>query len=71
MSDGTTIKVNGIARHLAGTSIASLLAEEGIAAEARGVAVARNGAVVLRRLWPETRLEAGDEIEIIKAVAGG
>ena len=71
MSDGASIKVNGVARPLTGASIAALLADEGIAAEARGVAVARNGAVVLRRLWPETRLEAGDEIEIIKAVAGG
>ena len=71
MSDGMTIKVNGVARPLTGASIAVLLVEEGIMAEARGVAVARNGAVVLRRLWPETQLEAGDEIEIIKAVAGG
>jgi sulfur carrier protein len=65
------ITVNGVEETLGDRSIAELLAARGIAAEARGIAVARNGAVVLRRLWPTTRLAAGDAIEIIKAVSGG
>jgi thiamine biosynthesis protein ThiS len=71
MSKGAMITVNGIEQSLGPHSIAELLAERGIAVEARGIAVARNGAVVLRRLWPTTALAAGDSIEIIKAVSGG
>jgi sulfur carrier protein len=35
------------------------------------VAVALNGEVVTRRLWPETTVAAGDTIEIVRAVGGG
>jgi thiazole synthase len=35
------------------------------------VAVAVNGQVVPRRLWDETRLGFGDEIRLVRAVAGG
>lgn len=36
-----------------------------------GVAVAVNAAVVPRSRWGETRLSAGDEVEILTAVQGG
>ncbi|HVJ52545.1 MAG TPA: sulfur carrier protein ThiS [Aliidongia sp.] len=71
MTEQPTIRVNGVEQPFETLSIQDLLAARGIAVEGRGVAVARNGGVVLRRLWPGTMIEAGDEIEIIKAVAGG
>jgi sulfur carrier protein len=39
--------------------------------EQRGIAVARNGDVVLRASWPDTTLHAGDRLEILHAVQGG
>ena len=65
------IKVNGVADELAAATIAALLEAQGIAPGARGVAVALNGAVVPRAAWAETKLSAGDEVEIIKAMSGG
>jgi sulfur carrier protein len=37
----------------------------------QGVAVAVNGAVVPRGLWPTTVLAEADEIEVLTAVQGG
>jgi sulfur carrier protein len=37
----------------------------------QGVAVAVNGAVVPRGLWPATVLAEADEIEVLTAVQGG
>jgi sulfur carrier protein len=65
------IKVNGATEALAAATIAALLDARGIAAGARGVAVALNGAVVPRAAWSDTKLSAGDEVEIIKAMSGG
>ena len=39
--------------------------------DTRRIAVALNGAVVPRGAWSETRLYAGDRVEIIKITAGG
>jgi sulfur carrier protein len=36
-----------------------------------GIAAAVNGEVVRRASWPSTRLEAGDEVEVLRAVQGG
>jgi sulfur carrier protein len=73
MTAGTerTLKVNGRIEALHSPTIAALLAERGITAESRGVAVAHNGAVVPRTCWAEVPLAADDEIEIIKAMSGG
>jgi sulfur carrier protein len=65
------IKVNGVAEVVQAATVAALLGSRGIDAQARGIAVARNGAVVPRALWAETALADGDEIEIIKAISGG
>jgi sulfur carrier protein len=65
------IKVNGAAEALSAASLEELLAGRGVTAATRGVAVAVNGSVVKRADWPATRLAAGDEIEIIKAISGG
>jgi sulfur carrier protein len=37
----------------------------------KGVAVARNGEVVPRSGWDDTRARPGDRIEIVSAAAGG
>lgn len=42
-----------------------------ISQAATGIAVAVNGEVVRRASWPSTRLEAGDEVEVLMAVQGG
>ncbi|MDO8533140.1 MAG: sulfur carrier protein ThiS [Xanthobacteraceae bacterium] len=65
-----TIEVNGAKEALAGT-VEELLKAKDIPAGQRGVAVALNGQVVLRKVWAETRLQAGDRIEIVHARQGG
>ena len=65
------IKINGVTEELAVATVAALLEARGIAAGARGVAVALNGSVVPRAAWAETKLSAGDAGEIIKAMSGG
>jgi sulfur carrier protein len=67
MSD--TIQVNGRSEPLNVATVAALLDEKEI--NARGVAVALNGAVVPRGAWPATSVRAGDTIEIVRARQGG
>jgi sulfur carrier protein len=67
----STIRVNGTERALDVATVAELLAALGIVAGARGVAVARNGAVVKGVDWGATALAPGDAIEIIRARQGG
>src|SRR5438445_525635 len=62
----STIRVNGAERALEAATVAELLAAIGVAAGARGVAVARNGAVVRTADWGTTALAPGDAIEIIR-----
>ena len=67
-----TVIVNGTERDLReGTTLADVIAvvTEGI--DARGVAVARNGEVVLRSAWAATRLARDDRVEVLHAVQGG
>jgi len=65
------IRLNGEPRALTAVTVAALLAELGVQPERKGVAVARNGAVVPRSAWPEAPLADGDEIDIIHPAAGG
>jgi sulfur carrier protein len=51
--------------------LTDLLREMELPPEQRGIAVARNGDVVLRASWAETTLHAGDRLEILHAVQGG
>jgi sulfur carrier protein len=64
-----TISVNGESRPLGPATIEELISEQEI--DPRGVAVALNGAVVPRAAWAETRLAAGDAVEIVRARQGG
>lgn len=65
-----TINLNGEARTVAVDTLTALLNERGIEG-GRGVAVALNGAVVPRAQWPATKLKAGDDVEIVRAMQGG
>jgi sulfur carrier protein len=72
MSSEQTIQVNGETETLsAPTTLASLLAEKGIEAQARGVAVALNGRLVQKAAWTETEVSPGATIEIVQAKQGG
>jgi sulfur carrier protein len=71
MTGASVIRVNGRSEPLAAANIAALLAEKDIAADARGVAIAVNGAVVPRADWATTPIKAGDDIEIVHARQGG
>jgi sulfur carrier protein len=62
--------INGVERELSdGTTVAELLRE--LAAGESGIAVAVNDRVVSKRALAEVRLNEGDAVEIIRAVAGG
>ena len=65
------VHVNGSPRELATPSLLDLLASEGVAPDARGVAVAVNDRVVTRSRWPEHTLAEGDRVEIVRATQGG
>jgi sulfur carrier protein len=66
------IVVNGESREVAeGLGLTDLLRLMELPPEQRGIAVARNGDVVLRASWPDTTLVAGDRLEILHAVQGG
>jgi sulfur carrier protein len=65
-----TIQINGTRERLSAPTLAALLAEKEIA-DARGIAVALNGAVVPRAAWDKTALRAGDAVEIVRARQGG
>lgn len=53
----------------AGTTLAELLAQQGIASD--GTAAAVNNRVVPRDQWGVTLLEAESKITVIRAVCGG
>ncbi len=71
MDMSATIRVNGEEQPLSAETVTGLLAAQDIDPGARGLAVAVNGAVVPRRVWPDTALAPGDEIEIVEPFAGG
>jgi sulfur carrier protein len=50
-------------------TVAALLERQGLAG--KRVAVERNGEIVPKSRHAETRLEAGDRLEIVVAVGGG
>jgi sulfur carrier protein len=65
------IQVNGKDESLTGSTIVALLEDREIGANARGIAVALNGAVVPRAAWRLTMLSAGDRVEIVRVLQGG
>ena len=65
------IRINGEGAPLSAATLAELLAQNGVDAEGKGVAVALNGRVVRRASWPETKLSPGDDVEIVRVRQGG
>ena len=64
------VTVNGARRELdAGSSAAELVALLQLGAER--IAIEINGQIVPRSQYPERRINAGDRIEIVRAVGGG
>ncbi len=64
------VRLNGEDKDVeGGLSLTGLLGSLGLAPE--GIAVALNMEVVPRGAYGKTRLEEGDEIEIVRAVGGG
>ncbi|HIU26655.1 MAG TPA: sulfur carrier protein ThiS [Candidatus Copromorpha excrementigallinarum] len=63
------VKINGEQKDKAGMTIEEYLAEAGLS---KGrVAVERNGEIVPRDMYGETRLKDGDSVEIVNFVGGG
>ena len=69
-NEAMQIQLNGEMRQTeSGTTIATLLACEGLAE--RRVAVEVNGAIVPRAQHPQHTLHEGDRVEIVHALGGG
>jgi sulfur carrier protein len=67
-----SIRVNGETEPLTDdTTLEGLIADKAGDTARRGIAVALNGSVVPRAAWPNTRLQAGDDVEIVRARQGG
>jgi len=74
MSEATAeanIRINGQPEPLIVATLAALLEEKAVDTRQRGIAVAVNGAIVPRAVWADTKLRAGDNIEIVRARQGG
>jgi sulfur carrier protein len=69
--EGKMLTVNGVSEPLDAPTVAALLAARDIAPDGRGVAVALNGELVRRADWATTALNAGDTVEIVRAMQGG
>ena len=65
------IRINGEQEPLTVPTLSALLEEKAVDVAQRGIAVALNGSVVPRAEWPNTRLKAGDSVEIVRARQGG
>ncbi len=65
------IRINGEGAPLTAVTLAELLAQNGVDAEGKGVAVALNGQVVRRQAWTDTKLSPGDDVEIVRVRQGG
>jgi thiamine biosynthesis protein ThiS len=70
MTGAILVKVNGRERRFEpGTAISTLLAE--LAVSTPRVAVERNREIVPKASYETTRIEEGDEIEVVEFVGGG
>ena len=65
------LMVNGAPATVAADAIPGLLRVLGYDPEQQGVAVAVNAEVVPRSQWAESKIAAGDRIEIVGAKQGG
>jgi sulfur carrier protein len=67
-----TIELNGERVELdEGATVADAVERAGAGSQGRGVAVALDGEVLPRALWPQTRLSEGQGVEVLTAIQGG
>ena len=64
-----TVSVNGVPKDVAAATVADLVAALGLVG--KRIAVERNGEIVPRGRYAETRIASGDRLEIVGAVGGG
>jgi thiamine biosynthesis protein ThiS len=70
METAISIRVNGENRDIKnGATVVSLLEELGL--NSGRVAIERNLAILPRAAWSETRVQPGDDYEIVQFVGGG
>jgi sulfur carrier protein len=62
---GETMEIKPVA------SIQELLLSIGVDVEKKGIAIAKNGAVVPKKLWENEQVNDGDAFEIVRASQGG
>ncbi len=67
----TMIEMNGNPECISAEVLSDLLHDRGIEPAARGFAIALNGTLVPRTRWAETKLRAGDKVDIVRAFPGG
>jgi sulfur carrier protein len=66
------ITLNGAAADVpVGTTLEGLLIRGGHDAGRRGIAIAMNGEVVPRGMWPRQPVSEGDMVELLIATQGG
>jgi sulfur carrier protein len=66
------IIINGKLTELPHTlTLAELLAQNGVTAEQKGIAVAYNDEVVMKSQWHKLTVQEGDRLEIVRATQGG
>jgi sulfur carrier protein len=66
------ITLNGEYRDVSeAASLVDVLQTLKLPPDARGVAIALEGAVVPRGAWPDVRLQAGQRVEVLTAAQGG
>jgi sulfur carrier protein len=66
------ITLNGENRDVSeAASLVDVLETLKLPPDARGVAIALEGAVVPRGAWPDVRLQAGQRVEVLTAAQGG
>ena len=64
-----SLQVNGAPRKSAASTVTEFAAELGLPAEL--LLIEHNGVALTRSEWPETRLQEGDRLEILRVAAGG
>lgn len=63
------VSVNGVPKDVAAATVAELVTALGLVG--KRIAVERNGEIVPRSRYAETRIASGDRLEIVGAVGGG
>lgn len=63
------VTINGVPTDAAGTSLLRYLTDAGF--DPKRIAVERNGDILFQDQYPETILQDGDVVEIVRFVGGG